>query len=290
MPQPESYIRISEYPNANAMTQRSSDNRKDPKIVEEKKEETSDMHFTSLITNERKTKNLSTTSSVQPTPESSSSFNPPTRNIFVRFFLFWIHIILLALFVSYLTAVNLQKITVDYLYPQLKLMRWLSEGRDFDELTYYHRNCDASDISASSIQDLVISTNMTTQEATQHMLRHGASMYPNLLTAETAAALREYIDKENRKQEGWYVIQNENRYSWGIDMNMHPAFQTYWKELASNRQLTKALESIVGPDPAIIEFTAITSAYGAVDQHDHQDVVYVYEYYCLLLVRFIMGS
>jgi hypothetical protein len=29
----------------------------------------------------------------------------------------------------------------------------------------------------------------------------------------------------------------------------------------------------VGPDPAIIEFTAITSAYGAKDQFDHQDVI-----------------
>jgi hypothetical protein len=43
--------------------------------------------------------------------------------------------------------------------------------------------------------------------------------------------------------------------------------------LASNKLLVEALEKIIGPDPAVIEFTAITSAYGAKDQQDHQDVV-----------------
>lgn len=242
-------------------------------LEEEKKEERSDMQYAPHITTDKKQEKKNASQSPLTTKEESSSSAPQNRNIFVRLLLLLIHLALLAIFVPYLAAVGLHEITEDYLYPQLKLMQWKSDARDFDELTYYHRKCDASDISATSIKDLLISPNMTTKDATHHMLTHGASMYPNLLTPETAAELRAFIDKENKRQQGWHVIQNDNRYSWGIDMNMHPKLQTYWKELASNKQLVNALESIIGPDPAIIEFTAITSSYGAVDQHDHQDVV-----------------
>lgn len=252
------------------MTKRSScinDRVKDHKIEEEKKEANQEMPFAPLITTPKST--VSDSSS----PPAIESPTNKKRIIFLRILLWCIHGTLFALFVPYVASVCLHQITLDYLQPQLELMKWESAGRDYDELTYYHRECDASDISAKSLDDLLIGPNTTTKEATQHMFRHGVSMYPNLLTPETAASLRQFIDNENRRQEGWSVIENENRYSWGIDMNMHPALQTYWKELASNRQLVQALQSIVGPDPAIIEFTAITSAYGAVDQHDHQDVV-----------------
>ncbi|VEU36184.1 unnamed protein product [Pseudo-nitzschia multistriata] len=55
---------------------------------------------------------------------------------------------------------------------------------------------------------------------------------------------------------------------------MHPKLQTYWQELAANDQFRNGLEAIVGPDPAIIEFTAITSSYGAEDQYMHADVIH----------------
>ena len=167
----------------------------------------------------------------------------------------------------------LQQIHDEYLSKQIELMRFLPDNRQLTDTTYYHRVCDESDITATSTLDLLLDENATKEEAANHMLKHGASMYPNLLSKETADALREFIDRENKIQQGWYVIENEYRYSWGIDINMHPALKTYWKELASNRLLVEALEEIVGPDPAIIEFTAITSAYGAKDQFDHQDVV-----------------
>jgi hypothetical protein len=54
---------------------------------------------------------------------------------------------------------------------------------------------------------------------------------------------------------------------------MHPKLQTCWQELASHIQLLSSLEKIVGPNPAILEFTAITSVYGATDQNLHADVV-----------------
>jgi hypothetical protein len=105
-------------------------------------------------------------------------------------------------------------------------------------------------------------------------MTHGASIYPNLVSNETATVLREWIIEQNYIQEGFGVIENENRFSWAIDMTMHPSLQTYWEELLHNNpQLVPALEAIVGPNPAVIEFTAITSKYGAVDQRLHADVV-----------------
>lgn len=243
----------------------------DSSLVEEKKDEQYDKDPSSPLNEQDK--GSQTISVVGSRSTINETAKHPKHNFLVAFIQLILHAALLVLFFGLAAAVCLHKINDDYLYPQLKLMRWIADGRDFDELTYYHRICDGSDVTATSVNDLIISTNATNQEATRHMLKHGASLYQNLLTPETASELREFIDKENKRQKGWFVIENENRYSWGIDMNMHPAFQTYWKELASNEQLVKALQSTIGPDPAVIEFTAITSSYGALDQHDHQDVV-----------------
>eukprot|EP00934_Nitzschia_sp_Nitz4_P007669 Nitzschia sp. Nitz4//scaffold35_size145790//137213//140048//NITZ4_003060-RA/size145790-augustus-gene-0.127-mRNA-1//1//CDS//3329549214//7659//frame0 len=177
------------------------------------------------------------------------------------------------LFSAFLAFVLLHKVNDDYLYKQIVLMRFQYDSRHYRETTYYHRYCDGSDVSATSVDQLLIPDNATAKECAEHMLIHGASMYPNLLSPETAHSLREYIVQENKVREGYDVIENEYRYSWGIDVNEHPALKQYWKELVSNKVLVDALQEIMGSDPAVIEFTAITSAYGAVDQYDHPDVV-----------------
>ena len=182
---------------------------------------------------------------------------------------------LVVLFGLYVSVYTFHIIHNTYLYPQMILMKFLDVERQYTDVTYYHRKCDVGDISATSIEELLLdNTTHTSNDAKIHMLTHGASMYPNLISNETASELRDYIITQNKQIESWFVIQNEHRFSWGIDINnMHPKFQTFWKELASNRFLVESLEAIVGKNPAIIEFTAITSEYGAVDQHDHQDVV-----------------
>jgi hypothetical protein len=180
---------------------------------------------------------------------------------------------LTVLFAALASAVLLHQVHDDYLYKQLELMRFAMDGRDYAETMYYHRYCNGEEVSAASVSEIVIPINATGEECAKHQMTHGVSMYQDLLTPETAHDLREFILEENKKQEGYYVIQNEFRYSWGIDVNMHPAIYKYWKELASNKVLVQGLQEIMGPDPAVIEFTAITSAYGAKDQHDHQDVV-----------------
>jgi hypothetical protein len=166
--------------------------------------------------------------------------------------------IIFILFTLLMTTVVLHKLHDDYFYPLLKLMDWEGLERDFLEVTYYHRYCTAEDFTAKSVSELIIAENCSVNDAVNHMLTHGVSVYPKLLTNETAFVLRDWIVEQNKVQEGWYVIANKNRYSWGINMNMHPKLQTFWQELAANQQFLSGLESIVGPNPAIIEFTAIT--------------------------------
>jgi len=176
---------------------------------------------------------------------------------------------------SVVVAITILRAVHDkYLVKQLNMMLFQVTDRPFLEYTYYERECNLDEeISATSREELILSKNSTAEECVAHQMKHGVSVYQDLLTPETMHELREFIIQENQVREGFGVIENENRYSWGIDVNMHPAMKKYWKELGSNELLVRGIQAIVGPDPAIIEFTAITAAHGAKDQYDHQDVV-----------------
>jgi hypothetical protein len=185
-------------------------------------------------------------------------------------------LVMITLFSILVGVLLLHQIHDEYLYPQLKLMRFEFDGRDFTDTTYYHRHCTGEDFKASakSVQDLIITDSFTTRDATEHQLTHGVSVYRNLVSEETAKILREWIIEQNRiRGKDIDVIQNYKRYSFHLENNMHPVLQRFWKELASNKQFMDGLEAIMGPDPAIIEFASITSSYGAKDQHDHADVI-----------------
>lgn len=182
--------------------------------------------------------------------------------------------VLAVIFALFVFAVVVHKLHDDYLHPQLQLMLFQTENRQFTDTTYYHRVCEEDDFTATSPEELIIEDHFTTKDSEEHMLTHGASIYPNLLTNETASNLRDWITRENHKRDGWSVIESSNRYTWGIDINMHPSLQTFWQELAANEKLRNGLEAVVGPDPAVIEFTAITSSYGAEDQYMHADVIH----------------
>eukprot|EP00536_Pseudo-nitzschia_multiseries_P009342 jgi/Psemu1/258035/estExt_Genewise1Plus.C_2580037 len=147
------------------------------------------------------------------------------------------------------------------------------DNRQYTDPTYYNRVCDEDDFSTDEVADLMIRDDFTAEDCARHMLTHGVSVYPDLLTNETATELRDWIARENYLRESWSVIENQNRFTWGIDVNSHPKLQTYWQELAANDKFREGLEAVVGPNPAVIEFTAITSSYGAEDQFMHADVI-----------------
>jgi len=131
-------------------------------------------------------------------------------------------------------------------------------------------------MSTRNVADLLIPSNYTAEDCVHHMMVHGASMYPDLLSADTADELRRYVLKRNSElsdKDAISVIENEQRWSFGIGANDDPIVAKALREIATNSLLVSALDGIAGDDPAVIEMTAITSAYGAKAQFWHIDTV-----------------
>mmetsp|Transcript_20978 Transcript_20978/g.34670 ORF Transcript_20978/g.34670 Transcript_20978/m.34670 type:complete len:986 (-) Transcript_20978:819-3776(-) len=181
----------------------------------------------------------------------------------------------LALFIAaYFAAVWTHRLHDWYLRPQLEALYWDSE-RMYQEETYYKRYCEAEDQSTRKGSDLFLPINATTQEAYDHQLIHGLTVFPSVLSDKTATELRDFVISQNFKlpeDESIFVIANKHRYSFGLGTE-EPTVATAMEELASNERLKPALEKIMGPNPALIEMTCITSTPGAKDQYWHDDVV-----------------
>ena len=171
---------------------------------------------------------------------------------------------LTVLFALLVATMCVRHVYDNYLSVQLSNMLW-TNGRKKREITYYDRRCEVSDISTRNVADLLIQSNYTTEDCVHHMMVHGASMYPDLISAQTATDLRNFVLKRNSEltdRDAISVIENESRWSFGIGANEHPSVARALREIATNRQLAAALEEIAGNDPAVIEMTAITSGYG----------------------------
>lgn len=190
------------------------------------------------------------------------------------------------LFASYIGFLLLQHVESNYLSKLYHSMEFTEERRD-TEVTGYHYTCTPDDISTRSADDLIIPNNnadktrkQKAHDAVELMQTHGATMIPDILSAETADAVREFVLEENQrlaKQKGglFYVIANEHRYSFGIRVaDHHVSIRKALHEMAHHEVLQEMMTELVGPDPAVIEFTAITSEYGAATQNYHQDVVH----------------
>mmetsp|Transcript_491 Transcript_491/g.788 ORF Transcript_491/g.788 Transcript_491/m.788 type:complete len:957 (+) Transcript_491:197-3067(+) len=199
-----------------------------------------------------------------------------TRLVLMIFKFFLMDIPQTTLFASLAFTITLEKVYKEYLGPQIQLMKW-TEERQAEETTYYHRYCDETDISTHNVEDLIIGPDSTVEECVDHMMIHGMSLYQDILKEETANSLRSYILKRNSEvdnRDSIYVLENDFRWSFGIDANEDPIISKALHEISTNSQFRPAIEAITGPDPALIEFTAITSAYGAVSQDWHADVVF----------------
>jgi len=182
---------------------------------------------------------------------------------------------LAALFTSYILLVFIHNVRDEFLQPQLELMEWNASRRS-EELTYYHRFCNENDLTTRTVDDLMIRDYFTLQDCVDHQMIHGMSIYPNILKDNTSDILRQYILERNSQltsKDAIGVLSNQNRWSFGIDVQDHPIIPIVLEEISSHIVFRPAVERIVGPNPAIIEFTAITSAYGAEDQIWHTDVL-----------------
>ncbi len=177
-------------------------------------------------------------------------------------------------FAAYFACVWTHRVHDTYLEPQINAMVWDSE-RMYAEETYYQRVCDANDQSTFDGADLFLPMNATTDDAYHHQLIHGLTVFRSVLTDKTATDLRNYIRSKNfnlPEKDSIFVIENNHRYSFGLGTE-EPSVSKAVMELASHERLTPALEKILGPNPALIEMTAITATYGASDHHWHDDVI-----------------
>lgn len=68
-----------------------------------------------------------------------------------------------------------------------------------------------------------------------------------------------------------WLISNQNRWSFLIGADEDPSIPPVLKEIATNESFQNTISLLMGEDPAMVEFTAITSAYGAGDQNWHSD-------------------
>ena len=160
----------------------------------------------------------------------------------------------------------------EYLVKQMEAARWTFE-RDTTDATYYYRLCDARDLTTTNPLDLYLSDDATPQDAYQHQLTHGFTMFPGVLSQETASNLRNYVISKNQElteEESIWLIQWNNRWSFSLGIE-EPSVSKAVMELATNRRLKESMALILGDDPALIELTSITSAYGAKSQHFHHD-------------------
>ena len=168
------------------------------------------------------------------------------------------------LFAALVITICTRNIYDNYLLENLISMEWTNE-RKVAEITYYDRRCDPSDVSTRNVADLLIHPNYTKDDCVHHMMVHGASVYPDLLSADTATKLRQFILRRNAEltdKDAISVIANKQRWSFGVGANEDSSVAKALQEIATHPQLVPALEGIAGHDPAIIEMTAITSAYG----------------------------
>ena len=209
---------------------------------------------------------------------SSQPNSSPKRWLCITYFMLhiaFIEVPVMILFTGYRTTFLIEQFYAEYLEPLMDLQQ-TTEDRKPRELTYYHRTCTADDMSATDTPDLILRPeyNMSTDDAMQHMIEHGVSIYPNLLTEETAQEVREFVLRQNQKNEDMiYVIENEHRWSFFMKTDQDPSVVKALTEILSHDFLVESMEKIMGPNPAVIEFTAITSAYGAKVQRYHADVV-----------------
>jgi galactitol-specific phosphotransferase system IIB component len=132
-----------------------------------------------------------------------------------------------------------------YLEPQVRAAL-VDEARQERDITYYMRQCDIRDLSTTSGADLFLPSNATADEAYEHQLVHGFTVFRSVLTEPTATALREYALARNRNlkvQDSIYVIENENRWSFGLGTD-EPSVTNAITELTSHPQLSDAVEKI----------------------------------------------
>lgn len=259
-----------------------SNNRSDHTLMNGHKDEP-DVSTTLPSTNGTTCKNgCNTADTVTHTnhPKRSSKSKTHFHIFFFRIICFDIpFIVVMAI---YLSINHLHWLSHNYLVPLNTLQYFDTHERD---ITYYHRICTKDDQTTNDTEHLLVdihSSTMNTKDkidiAVHKMLRHGVTIIPNLISESTATKLRDYILEQNKINDHLiFVIENQYRWSFPIQVDQDPIISQALQEILgpNNPNLLPYLEAVMGTNPAVIEFTAITQAYGAKEQFWHQDGMYI---------------
>ena len=208
-----------------------------------------------------KVQKLQHASSVPSHIERKSS-SPRASVILVLLRFFAIESPLAILFAAFILVYHLEYAFDQYLIPIMDAARWADSNRLQNEFTYYDRKCDRTDISTTSLEDIILSADSSTEKAVDTIMTHGSFILPDLLSEEVSNELRTHILKRNdglTYEEDIPLDTPENRWSFGIGANESPAVTAALKELSYNALLTSSLEKLLGPNPAVVEITTITS-------------------------------
>jgi hypothetical protein len=154
-----------------------------------------------------------------------------------------------------------------YIEPYMQSLRWTTERSEHAH-TYDYFTCQADDITAHEPSQLILDPKAPVSEAVDSMMHHGMGIFPNVLDATVADHLRQYVLWKNQRidvMDNIPVIQTQNRYSLGLDVTDHETVRTALTQLrvVSNALLTDTLKELLGDNPAIVEFSTITSSIGA---------------------------
>lgn len=138
----------------------------------------------------------------------------------------------------------------NYLLPQLDALVFTSDRAE-TEITYFKRPCTSDDMTTKNGAELFLPLDASPEEAFQHQLRHGFTVFRGILSEESATDLRDFITARNRnltEDESIFVIENTNRFSFGLGTE-EPSVVKAMKEIGNNERLRLALEKIIGANP-----------------------------------------
>jgi hypothetical protein len=151
------------------------------------------------------------------------------------------------------------------------------------EITYYNRQCHLDDISTHDANDLLIHDHYTQRQRKDIMMTHGAVIMPNILSHNTTVKLREYLEQRHDDYVKYHTLPwNElfwdgdygSRLSLGIGPEDDPIIAQALHEVGHHQQLAETLTAIVGPNPALVEVSTLTTMHGAEHQNIHTDSDY----------------
>jgi hypothetical protein len=178
---------------------------------------------------------------------------------------------------------------MDHMYQQYyrPLIARLERTADHDvvrrtDATYYHRPCTSMDLSAHSVDELILTRpddarneeDIKTAYVDQ-MMKHGVVIIPNAVNESVVSELRDYVlDRNENLKEGESIAINPNymREAFAFDPAEDPIVATFIDSIVKNPDLKALITGVTGDsDPALMEFTAITSYKGAKIQNWHHD-------------------